>query len=196
MTPPKIGLPSFSGFSQPAEHVEDLDFKDNSFGHGQDAYANDYPAYPAGKCRSQDSSILTSLMNNLFLLDSETANSFVKQMYETAAAGTTNMLTRYGLTQQKSDLPYSAHVPTQTQKSKLNAKKDDFKTFHDIPSSSLMLSTYDPFYSPLLSRLDAVFQQMNLGKDEKCREKLICMMYANPAKYAPYSNLVSAQLSR
>jgi hypothetical protein len=130
-----------------------------------------------------------------FSSDSETANSFVQQMYETAAAGTTSMLTRYGLTPQKSDLPYSAQVQ-QMQKTKMNAKKDDFKTFHDIPSSSLMLSTYDPFYSPLLSRLDAVFQQMNLGKDEKCREKLICMMYANPAKYAPYSNLVSAQLSR
>lgn len=77
-------------------------------------------------------------------------------------------------------------------------RKDDFKTFHDIPNSSLLLTNYDPFYSPLLSRLDVVFQQLNLGKNanEKCREKMICMMYANPAKYAPYSNLVSAQLSR
>ncbi|XP_044271469.1 uncharacterized protein LOC123015662 [Tribolium madens] len=80
-------------------------------------------------------------------------------------------------------------------------KKTDYKVFHKIPSSSLLLTSYDPFYSPLLSRLDAVFQQLGLGDDkspeiEKCRERLVCMMYANPAKYAPYSNLVSAQLSR
>lgn len=78
------------------------------------------------------------------------------------------------------------------------SKRDDFKVFHDIPSSSLLLTNYDPFYSPLLSRLDAVFQQLGLNSsnDEKCREKLVCLMYSNPAKYAPYSNLVSAQLSR
>lgn len=78
------------------------------------------------------------------------------------------------------------------------SKRDDFKIFHDIPQSSLLLSNYDPFYSPLLSRLDAVFQQLGLEStnDEKCREKLVCLMYSNPAKYAPYSNLVSAQLSR
>ncbi|XP_018332523.1 uncharacterized protein LOC108742017 [Agrilus planipennis] len=80
-------------------------------------------------------------------------------------------------------------------------KKTDFKVFHKIPSSTLLLTTYDPFYSPLLSRLDTVFQQLGLGSDkspetEKCRERLVCMMYANPAKFAPYSNLVSAQLSR
>ncbi|XP_063919319.1 uncharacterized protein LOC135134547 isoform X2 [Zophobas morio] len=80
-------------------------------------------------------------------------------------------------------------------------KKTDYKVFHKIPSSSLLLTSYDPFYSPLLSRLDAVFQQLGLGngkssETEKCRERLVCLMYANPAKYAPYSNLVSAQLSR
>lgn len=80
-------------------------------------------------------------------------------------------------------------------------KKTDYKVFHKIPSSSILLTTYDPFYSPLLSRLDAVFQQLGLGDGktpgtEPCRERLVCLMYANPAKYAPYSNLVSAQLSR
>lgn len=85
---------------------------------------------------------------------------------------------------------------------KPSSKKTDYKVFHKIPSSSLLLTSYDPFYSPLLSRLDAVFQQLGLANDkslpetERCRERLICMMYANPAKYAPYSNLVSAQLSR
>lgn len=73
----------------------------------------------------------------------------------------------------------------------------DFKNFHKVPSASLMLSNFDPFYSPILSRLDAVFKQMGHEKSaENCKEKLICSMYQMPAKYAPFSNLVSAQLSR
>ncbi|XP_004534178.2 uncharacterized protein LOC101463020 [Ceratitis capitata] len=77
------------------------------------------------------------------------------------------------------------------------ANMDTFQKFQKVPASSLLLSNYDPFYSPLLSRLDSVFAQLKLNSDnENCREKLICLMYANPAKYAPYSNLVSAQLSR
>ncbi|XP_017477522.1 PREDICTED: uncharacterized protein LOC108367427 [Rhagoletis zephyria] len=77
------------------------------------------------------------------------------------------------------------------------ANTNTFQTFQKVPASSLLLSNYDPFYSPLLSRLDSVFAQLKLNSDnENCREKLICLMYANPAKYAPYSNLVSAQLSR
>ncbi|XP_067619155.1 uncharacterized protein Osi24 [Eurosta solidaginis] len=77
------------------------------------------------------------------------------------------------------------------------ANTNNFQTFQKVPASSLLLSNYDPFYSPLLSRLDSVFAQLKLNSDnENCREKLICLMYANPAKYAPYSNLVSAQLSR
>ncbi|XP_041631654.1 uncharacterized protein Osi24 [Drosophila kikkawai] len=77
------------------------------------------------------------------------------------------------------------------------AVMNTFQSFQKVPSSSLLLSNYDPFYSPLLSRLDSVFAQLKLDpENEACREKLICLMYANPAKYAPYSNLVSAQLSR
>ncbi|XP_016993447.1 uncharacterized protein Osi24 [Drosophila takahashii] len=77
------------------------------------------------------------------------------------------------------------------------AVMNTFQSFQKVPSSSLLLSNYDPFYSPLLSRLDSVFGQLKLNpENEACREKLICLMYANPAKYAPYSNLVSAQLSR
>ncbi|XP_023313927.1 uncharacterized protein LOC106649087 [Trichogramma pretiosum] len=75
------------------------------------------------------------------------------------------------------------------------AKRQDYKVFQEIPTSSLMLTNYDPFYSPLLSRLDAVFSR--LGHDtEGCREYAVCAMYRSPARYAPYSNLVSAQLSR
>uniref|UniRef100_A0A1I8NXQ3 Uncharacterized protein n=1 Tax=Stomoxys calcitrans TaxID=35570 RepID=A0A1I8NXQ3_STOCA len=77
------------------------------------------------------------------------------------------------------------------------ANMNNFQQFQKVPASSLLLSNYDPFYSPLLSRLDSVFGQLKLNSDnEECREKVICLMYANPAKYAPYSNLVSAQLSR
>ncbi|XP_075148669.1 protein Osi24 [Haematobia irritans] len=77
------------------------------------------------------------------------------------------------------------------------ANVNTFQQFQKVPASSLLLSNYDPFYSPLLSRLDSVFAQLKLNSDnEDCREKVICLMYANPAKYAPYSNLVSAQLSR
>ncbi|XP_046592830.1 uncharacterized protein LOC107228204 isoform X2 [Neodiprion lecontei] len=74
-------------------------------------------------------------------------------------------------------------------------KRQDYKVFHEIPTSSLLLTNYDPFYSPLLSRLDAVFSRLG-HSTEPCREYAICAMYRSPARYAPYSNLVSAQLSK
>ncbi|XP_072935356.1 uncharacterized protein Osi24 isoform X2 [Epargyreus clarus] len=98
-----------------------------------------------------------------------------------------------------------------------NQMTNNYKIFQKIPASSMILSNYDPFYSPLLSRLDGIFARLGLAptenaaddsnvqiggqtlsdvKLEACREQLICLMYASPAKYAPYSNLVSAQLSR
>lgn len=108
-------------------------------------------------------------------------------MYESAA--TNNALKRLGLDKVSM---------VEKKNSGFASKRDDFKIFHDIPSSSHFLMNYDPFYSPLLSRIDAIFQQLGpaSNNDEKCREKLVCLMYSNPAKYAPYSNLVSAQLSR
>jgi hypothetical protein len=121
--------------------------------------------------------------------------NFVAQMYESAQHN--NALQRLGL--DKMTLAESNNIANMgNRKSGFLSKRDDFKVFHDIPSSSMLLTNYDPFYSPLLSRLDAVFQQLGLNSsnDEKCREKLVCLMYSNPAKYAPYSNLVSAQLSR
>lgn len=88
-------------------------------------------------------------------------------------------------------------APGMAKKPASPANMNTFQTFQKVPSSTLLLSNYDPFYSPLLSRLDSVFAQLKLNSEnENCREKLICLMYANPAKYAPYSNLVSAQLSR
>lgn len=124
-----------------------------------------------------------------FVKRTDSKNNNFMQMYESAQ--TNNALSRLGLDK-------VALADSNNRQNGFLTKRDDFKVFHDIPQSSLLLSNYDPFYSPLLSRLDAVFQQLGLEitDDEKCREKLVCLMYSNPAKYAPYSNLVSAQLSR
>jgi hypothetical protein len=55
--------------------------------------------------------------------------------------------------------------------------------------------TYDPFYSPILDKIDKIL--LGLGfQDEPCRERLICSMYKNPVKFSPHSNLLSAELSR
>ncbi|XP_034949868.1 uncharacterized protein Osi24 [Chelonus insularis] len=74
-------------------------------------------------------------------------------------------------------------------------KKQNFKIFHNIPPDVYMFKNYDPFYSPLLSRLDAVFARLGYIT-EGCREYAVCAMYRSPARYAPYSNLISAQLSK
>lgn len=122
-------------------------------------------------------------------------------MYDAATANN-NALSRFGMNdQQQQQQMFMNPEPSMTTVNKreetIASKKDDFKIFHDIPLSSMLLTNYDPFYSPLLSRLDAVFQQLGLTMgNENCREKLVCLMYSSPAKFAPYSNLVSAQLSR
>ncbi|XP_059050504.1 uncharacterized protein LOC131845456 [Achroia grisella] len=113
----------------------------------------------------------------------------------------------------------ASYLPTKNgyYQNQINAASNNYKVFHKIPASSMILSNYDPFYSPLLSRLDGIFARLGLApsesmddhggmqigaqslsdvKLESCREQLICLMYASPAKYAPYSNLISAQLSR
>ncbi|XP_043266916.1 uncharacterized protein Osi17 [Venturia canescens] len=53
----------------------------------------------------------------------------------------------------------------------------------------------DPFYGPILERLDDIFAQLRFA-EENCRERLICSMYKNPTQYSPHSNLVSNELSR
>lgn len=180
------GLSSVSGYGHATEVVDDFEFKDNV--HSNDDHSTmqtmgmgyNYPA-------QQDKVAANS------------ENSFANQMYESAASN--NALSLYELGEQK--LTYSTNAYNLQEYSNhkrtegLQSKKDDFKVFHDIPASSLLLTSYDPFYSPLLSRLDSVFHQVHLDAgSEPCREKLVCLMYANPAKYMPYSNLVSAQLSR
>ncbi|EDW84597.2 uncharacterized protein Dwil_GK13049 [Drosophila willistoni] len=54
---------------------------------------------------------------------------------------------------------------------------------------------YDPFYSPILLKIDKIIEQMGL-KNELCKERMVCEMYKDPSKYSPYSNFVSAELSR
>lgn len=176
------GLLSSSGVGHPAETVDDFEFKDNP-----------PPEEPTGTGMGYNYPAQTQLTANHANVE-HTA-------YDTAPAAN-NMLSLYDIAEPKPQftLANTYAMPEYAQNSRketLQSKKDDFKVFHDIPASSMLLTNYDPFYSPLLSRLDAVFHQLNLdGDNEACREKLVCLMYASPAKYMPYSNLVSAQLSR
>lgn len=53
----------------------------------------------------------------------------------------------------------------------------------------------DPFYSPILSKLDQIFHSMGY-QDEPCKERIVCNMYREPTQYSPQSNYISAELSR
>ncbi|XP_050070086.1 uncharacterized protein LOC126558166 isoform X2 [Anopheles maculipalpis] len=177
------GLSSVSGLSHPVQTVDDLDFKDTtSYNADHDFGMNDGHGY----LPSDDAHAAGTSYNSI--------------VYDPASMGThtnaANALSRLGYGGGR--VTYVGPSMAQAaNRRKQQSAKNDFKIFHDIPSSSLLLTNYDPFYSPLLSRLDAIFAQMGLSnKEEQCRQRLVCLMYANPAKYAPYSNLISAQLSR
>lgn len=172
------GLVQVSGISQPSETIDDFEFKDNPPVDDQtNGMGYNYPQQQT----------MTANHNSL---DSHS-------MYDAAPAAANSPMSLYDLGEKYGSHAYNIPEYAQSRKEMLQSKRDDFKVFHDIPASSMLLTNYDPFYSPLLSRLDAVFHQLNLnGENETCREKLVCLMYASPAKYMPYSNLVSAQLSR
>ncbi|GAB0087567.1 uncharacterized protein DMENIID0001_018920 [Sergentomyia squamirostris] len=53
----------------------------------------------------------------------------------------------------------------------------------------------DPFYGPILQRIDKIFLQLAIV-DEGCKERLVCSMYKNPSRFSPHSNFISAELSR
>ncbi|EDW58511.1 uncharacterized protein Dvir_GJ14266 [Drosophila virilis] len=54
---------------------------------------------------------------------------------------------------------------------------------------------YDPFYSPILLKIDKIIEQLGV-KNELCKERIVCSMYKDPATYSPHSNFISAELSR
>ncbi|XP_076480969.1 protein Osi24 isoform X2 [Bombus vancouverensis nearcticus] len=166
------GVSSFAQSSHTtAQPEENFEFKDNS-----DLYSDDYlTRQPVG---TLPASVMydESMMQSQKSPEIASRYSFVDPRITHANA----VADRY----------YTRHVAAHGL-----SKKQDFKVFHEIPTSSLLLTNYDPFYSPLLSRLDAVFSRLG-HTTEGCREYAVCAMYRSPARYAPYSNLVSAQLSR
>ncbi|KNC21371.1 hypothetical protein FF38_12517 [Lucilia cuprina] len=195
-------------FIRPMEAPQELDFRDNSINFDDDKFLvtdegvkNNSPyAY-----NQPDA----SQMHNEYVFDPSSANNqlsytrlgmnerqhqLMQDSYMSAlqSIGSASFKNSGSLSSGSSGLvaPMAKRPPPA-------ANVNTFQQFQNVPDSSLLLSNYDPFYSPLLSRLDSVFAQLKINSDKEiCREKLICLMYANPAKYAPYSNLVSAQLSR
>lgn len=183
-----LGKSGASVFGASSGPTDDFDFKDNYDPSAYDAAASTNTAtftYPQSPQNRFETAVDSNPANyyasesNKFPLNTQYA---LQSLYK-PQGGTTIQLRR----------------PQTTGAALLAGLKPshDFKTFHNIPTSSLLLTNYDPFYSPLLSRLDSIFKQMGYEQgDEACREKLVCNMYKSPAKYAPFSNLVSAQLSR
>ncbi|KAL2720111.1 uncharacterized protein V1478_010377 [Vespula squamosa] len=173
------GVSSFAQSSQTVTVApeENFEFKDNS-----DLYNDDYlTRQPVGTLPAStlyDENMMQSQKNP----EISSRYSFVDPAYTHA-----NTI---------SDRYYMRHAAQGfTKKQDFKASDRFFIVFHEIPTSSLLLTNYDPFYSPLLSRLDAVFYRLG-HTSEGCREYAVCAMYKSPARYAPYSNLVSAQLSR
>ncbi|XP_031786353.1 uncharacterized protein LOC103317765 isoform X1 [Nasonia vitripennis] len=165
------GVTSFAQSSQnpPQQMEENYEFKDN-----QDLYNDDYMT------RQPLGTLPASAMYDESMLQTKAPEIASRYSFVDPRLTPMNAL---------SDRYYTRHMVNP------QAKRQDFKVFHEIPTSSLLLTNYDPFYSPLLSRLDAVFSRLG-HNTEGCREYAVCAMYRSPARYAPYSNLVSAQLSR
>jgi hypothetical protein len=106
-----------------------------------------------------------------------------------AADDSDNGLGGYGMTGGGSIISESQDSP--------DMKGNPESGFNYVPSNGLQaeVENYDPFYSPLLSRIDSIFTHLGYH-DEGCRERAVCSIYKFPVKYAPYSNLLSAQLSK
>ncbi|XP_045455322.1 uncharacterized protein LOC123665003 [Melitaea cinxia] len=65
-----------------------------------------------------------------------------------------------------------------------------------------ILASQDPdtiaaekFYGSLLERVNTILGSIG-AKDTGCRERAVCALYSDPFKHAPYSNLVSNELSK
>ncbi|XP_052567593.1 uncharacterized protein LOC120428959 isoform X1 [Culex pipiens pallens] len=81
------------------------------------------------------------------------------------------------------------------QEQKLIAKQQQIVNQQAYAQEGVTPRPVDPFYSPILARLDKVFNSLGIV-EENCRERLVCAMYKSPIKYSPHSNYVSAELSR
>ncbi|XP_055587753.1 uncharacterized protein LOC129740169 isoform X1 [Uranotaenia lowii] len=81
------------------------------------------------------------------------------------------------------------------QEQKLIAKQQAIVNQQAYAQEGVTPRPIDPFYSPILQRLDKVFNSLGIT-EENCRERLVCAMYKSPIKYSPHSNYVSAELSR
>lgn len=70
-----------------------------------------------------------------------------------------------------------------------------YQAYPDPRNNGLDLASVDPFYGPILIKIDTIFSQLGVS-DEACKERLLCSMYKNPTQYSPHSNFISAELSR
>ncbi|XP_002013290.2 uncharacterized protein LOC6587809 isoform X1 [Drosophila persimilis] len=191
-------------FVRPMEPPQELDFRDNTLNFDDDskfsladdsktAGAYEYNA-EASQQQAQYANFNGNSINQATLSryggQQMMQDTYLNALQNIGAASFKNSQSLSGSSSAAGAAPGMTKKPSP-------AVMNTFQSFQKVPNSSLLLSNYDPFYSPLLSRLDSVFAQLKLNSaNETCREKLICLMYSNPAKYAPYSNLVSAQLSR
>lgn len=58
------------------------------------------------------------------------------------------------------------------------------------------MTAVDPFYGPIVARIDNILNQYSTYVSENCKEWLVCNMYKSPAQFSPHSNFLSAELSR
>lgn len=58
------------------------------------------------------------------------------------------------------------------------------------------MTAADPFYGPIVARIDSILNQYGAYIGEHCKEWLVCNMYKNPSAFSPHSNFLSAELSR
>uniref|UniRef100_A0A1B0C8P2 Uncharacterized protein n=1 Tax=Lutzomyia longipalpis TaxID=7200 RepID=A0A1B0C8P2_LUTLO len=93
--------------------------------------------------------------------------------------------------------PAPVYIPKRGQTASIIAAQYSPNTAADAQLNILRNATGlgDPFYGPIVQRIDRIFQQMGVV-EEGCKERLVCSMYKNPARFSPHSNFISAELSR
>ncbi|XP_031617265.1 uncharacterized protein LOC116337090 isoform X2 [Contarinia nasturtii] len=67
---------------------------------------------------------------------------------------------------------------------------------HQQPAYAQSMIAIDPFYGPIVARIDSILNQYSTYVSEHCKEWLVCNMYKSPAQFSPHSNFLSAELSR